>query len=116
MIEENSPIHKPISTNTLADSSSVIEQVVHTVPQPHGGKLQVGNPGNKGGGDKPSVYKAWLKSLLHSQKHREEYQRVMEDGDHRMFMAAAQHAAHYAEGKPVEHIQVEDITIRVTTE
>lgn len=79
-------------------------------PGGRGGRIRSGNPGNKGGGDKPKAYKLWLASLLDSQKHREEFARAIEDRSDPAFMAATRHAAEFAHGKPAQRVEVEDTT------
>lgn len=76
-------------------------------PAKNGGRLRSGNPGNKGGGDKPKTYKMWLAHLLTSEKHRKEFTKVIEDGDHPAFKFATEHAAAYAEGKPTQKIEAD---------
>ena len=107
----------PNPPKELLQDSAVTVQSLALLPQAHGGALRPGGKkGNRGGGRHSSEYKLWLATLLRSQRHQREYIRIMEDGDHPAFMAATKHAADHGVGKPVEHIQVEDITIRVTTE
>jgi hypothetical protein len=74
------------------------------------GNLRQGNPGNRGGGDKPKTYKLWLASLLDSEKHRKEFAATMEDRNTPAFIAATKHAAAYAHGMPTQAIEVKDTT------
>ena len=83
---------------------------IQTTAQRHGGALAVsGSNGNKGGtGAPPLAYRIWLRANLESARHRAEFQRVLEDGDHPAFMKATQHAAGYAEGLPTQKVEVSD--------
>lgn len=88
----------------MTDESA--DSPLNSVPKQQRG-LRRGNPGNKGGGDKPQTYKLWLKHLLSSEKHRKEFTAVIEDKDHPKFMIATEHAAAYAEGKPVQKLEAD---------
>ena len=80
------------------------------VTQHHGGALvSGGNPGNIGGpGGVPTGYRFYMRDIIDSKQHRDEFRRVMENADHPAFMAATKHAAAYAEGLPVQRVEVQD--------
>ena len=93
-----------------------------------------GKPGNRGGGRKPNWFKAELERILDHSKAVEVVGKIISGdilekigvdddgapiyGETRNAdrLAAIKFASEHVVGKPVEHIQVEDITIRVTTE
>lgn len=89
------------STNNGVATPALVKQL-------HGGALAVGNPGNKGGRGTLGAYRIWLKTLVDSPKHRAEFQRILEDGDHPQFIPATKHAAAYAVGLPTQKVEVAD--------
>ena len=81
--------------------------VVPLVPQPHGGALQRGNPGNKGGGRKPNEFYDLCEqatkdpTLWQSAKEKQPLQTLGL-------------AAEYTFGKPAQSVQhTGDVTFRV---
>lgn len=81
--------------------------------------LRRGNPGNKGGGRKPEVYKKWLGSLLDSEAHRREFAAATKDRTDPAFQFATKHAAEHAHGRPAQPITGADgqpLTIRLVRE
>lgn len=84
-------------------------------PQQKG--LKRGNKGNKGGRSYPKTYKVWLKHLLDSEKHREEFAKQIEDGESTNFKFATEHAAAHAYGKPKETVKADaTLTVRIVNE
>lgn len=86
---------------TSVESSGPTE--VELVPQPHGGALQVGNPGNRGGGRPPDEWKALLAKLSSRAKTVGALGRILRDPDHQHFANAFKYvnSRSYPELEPV---------------
>ena len=74
------------------------------VRQPHGGSLQVGNPGNKGGGRPKDQFRAQLRELVNSEEAMAFLRRCLEGHEGaRVAVQAHRYAAELGYGKlPVE--------------
>ena len=126
------PPDNPNDCSNLPQKSPEVSTVF--VKQPHGGALRLGGKkGNKGGGRKPNWFKAELERILDESKAVQVVGKIIsgdilekigvdDDGTpiygetrNADRLAAIKFASEHVVGKPVEHIQVEDITIRVTT-
>lgn len=80
---------------------------VTPISRAHPGSQNLKRGNSIGVGRKPDTYKLWLRSLLESPTHRAEFTRLLQDGDHKAFMQATQHAADHAMGKPVQKVETE---------
>jgi hypothetical protein len=81
------------------------------VPQPRGGALLRGNPGNKGGGRPPDEFRRRMAELV-NQEGVEEYLEECLRGTHgaKPFVAALQHCTAYGYGKPTQKVEWHDKT------
>lgn len=110
------PENKVSENTTLTNGNSIAKRT----GQSRG--LRIGNPGNKGGGDKPKAYKLWLKSLLDSEQHRREFEASMHDRADPNFMAATKYAGELSYGKqpdppaPTEPMSHEALLARLGSE
>lgn len=77
------------------------------VPQAHGGALQVGNPGNKGGtGRPPNWLKDWCDELLANDKAKKQVEEILQDKDHQAYHQMWKAVSDRAAGKPGLSLEV----------
>jgi hypothetical protein len=102
-----------VSAETSVKSSAPL------IPQPHGGALSAGNPGNKGGGRPPAAFKAFLAQLRADPKAQEAFEAAAHDATSRNFSAAWKIAAEYDDDKPAEKHAIAgkvEVTVRIQRE
>lgn len=89
------------------------------VPQPHGGALRFGNPGNKGSnGRPPDAFRQLCRELASGEKTIESVIKILDNPDHPQFVAALRWATEHGYGKPAQtlehsgHVTLEQILAR----
>ena len=87
---------------------------VELVPQPHGGALQRGNPGNSGGqGRPPDAWKALCRELVSRDSQLEVAREVLEDKNHPAWLGAYKFLTEQGYGKPTETIHQQNTQVVV---
>lgn len=88
------------------------------IPQAHGGALlKGGQPGNKGGGREPSVFKDFLKRLRQDPAFQDTLERAAKDEKVKGYAAALKVITDYDDDKPAEkHAIVGPVEVRVRIE
>jgi hypothetical protein len=85
-------------------SSSVTPQM--RVPEHGRGALQVGNPGNKGGGRPPNWLKDWCDELLAKPDSKKQVEEILANKDHAAFATMWAKVAERAHGKAKESVEI----------
>ena len=76
------------------------------VPQPHGGKLKRGNPGNRGGGRPSNEFKATLRGLVDRAEVHAHLVDVLDAGpSHPQFMDVLKYVTEHGYGKASQTVQ-----------
>lgn len=66
----------------MSDTENTVENFA---PGKNGGRLRVGNPGNKGGGRQPEWFKELCRAMVSSPKARAAAKAILEDASHPQF-------------------------------
>ena len=87
--------------------TSVKTSVGELVPQPHGGALSPGNPGNRGGGRPPNEFKATLRELVDRKEVHAHLLAVLAAGpQHPQFMDVLKYVTEHGYGKAAASVDV----------
>jgi hypothetical protein len=78
--------------------------VPNTVPGKNGGRLRVGNPGNKGGGRQPEWFKELCRDMIASPKARKSVTLILANPDHPHFASMWKAVSDRGYGKPEQPI------------
>lgn len=86
-------------------------------PKTGKGFLQVGNPGNKGGGRHPDEFKAMCRELASSEAVRENVLKILDNPIlyQNLYVGALKWATEHGYGKPKESIDIEhsgEVTVK----
>jgi predicted N-acetyltransferase YhbS len=91
----------------VARKTSANSPVPAKRPQPHGGALNVGNPGNKGGTGRPrNEHRAFVRQLLADPKADKALRRVLTDDTHRHYAAVLKAVTEFAYKPPPATVRV----------
>lgn len=97
MSEKPKPPPKKRVDKSTGESSAV--PVGALVPQPHGGALRNGGTNKGGTGRPPDAWKAKMRELADRWAQAAEANRVLDDPDHKEWMAAGRFVGEQAHGK-----------------
>lgn len=100
--------------DSAGSDAKTSEKTAVLVPQPHGGALQIGNPGNVGGGRPPKAFKAFLAELRKDPRVQKALEEAATESTHKNFKAALDVIAAYDDEKPgskTEHTG--EVTVRI---
>lgn len=87
---------------------TVVKQNIATQPGPRGGKLQIGNPGNKGGSGRPSnALRIRLGSIAEKFAKSADSLEVAGNPNHPQWLGLGKFAVEMVEGKPNQTMQVD---------
>ena len=87
----------------MPKSSPVPSATPQLIPQPRGGALRRGNPGNWGGGRPPDEFRAMCRELACSA--RDAAQIILKNPNHPAYVGALKWASEHGYGKPKETVE-----------